>query len=136
MKHKIILLVEDDHLDIESVKRELKKLEIPHTLHVLHNGVEAVAKITGDFFHKAEFIPDIILLDINMPKMNGIEFLISIKRFYNLKDIKIFILTTSLEESDKLVTENLGVTGYILKPLNFNEKLSNDAMKLKSELLQ
>jgi len=136
MKHKTILLIEDDHLDIESVKRALKKLEIPHTLHVLHNGVEAVAKITGDFFHKPEFMPDIILLDINMPKMNGIEFLNSIKSFYNLKDIKIFIITTSLEESDKLATENLGVTGYILKPLNFNEKPSPDTMKLKAELLQ
>ena len=136
MKHKTILLVEDDYLDIESVKRELKKLEIPHELHVLHNGVEAVAKITGDFFHKPEFMPDIILLDINMPKMNGIEFLNIIKNFYNLKHIKIFIITTSLEESDKLATEDLGVTGYILKPLNFNEKSSPGAMKLKAELLQ
>ena len=132
MKTSTILLVEDDYLDVESVKRALKKQKVNHVLHVAHNGVDALAMLTSE---TNRVIPDIILLDINMPKMNGLEFLGIIKNYYNLKNIKIFIITTSAEEYDKFAAQSLDVTGYILKPLNF-EKKSGDSLKLMEELMK
>ncbi|MES2565835.1 MAG: response regulator [Bacteroidota bacterium] len=130
MKEKTILLVEDDYLDVESVKRALKKTAIPHILHVAHNGADALEMLTGNFNDYEKFTADVILLDINMPKMNGIEFLQIIKNYYSLKDIKIYIITTSAEEYDMLSTQQLGVAGYIIKPMVFNEKRHDDAHKL------
>jgi len=127
MENKIILLIEDDYLDVESVKRALKKTKINHMLVVAHNGVDALTMLTQD---KQKIIPDIILLDINMPKMNGLEFLRIIKNYYSLKIMPIFILTTSSEEYDKLSTKNLGVNGYIVKPLDFNDKKQEGISKL------
>ncbi|MDQ3112359.1 MAG: response regulator [Bacteroidota bacterium] len=135
MKHNTILLVEDDYLDVESVKRALKKLDIAHTLHIAHNGVDALNMLTDTLPDGSRLIPDVILLDINMPKMSGIEFLGIIKNYSSLKNIKIFIITTSSEDYDKAATQNLGITGYILKPLNFKDKASSDTLKLLSELL-
>ncbi|MEO5642526.1 MAG: response regulator [Bacteroidia bacterium] len=135
MKNNIILLVEDDYLDIESVKRAFKKIDVVHTLHIAHNGVDALNMLTETLPDGSRFVPDVILLDINMPKMSGIEFLGIIKNYSSLKNIKIFIITTSSEEYDKAATQNLGITGYILKPLNFKEKASADTLKLLSELL-
>jgi CheY-like chemotaxis protein len=61
--------------------------------------------------------PDIIMLDINMPKMNGIEFLRIIKNYFSLKNLKVYVLTTSSEAYDKSAMETLGICGYIIKPL-------------------
>ena len=133
MKTNTILLVEDDYLDVESVKRALKKQKINHVLHIAHNGVDALAMLTSE---TNKVIPDVILLDINMPKMNGLEFLSIIKNYYNLKNIKIFIITTSAEEYDKFTAQSLDVSGYILKPLNFNEKAGGDSLKLMEELIK
>lgn len=132
MKTNTILLVEDDYLDVESVKRALKKQQINHVLHVAHNGVDALNMLTRE---ENKVIPDVILLDINMPKMNGIEFIRIIKNYYSLKNIKIFVITTSGEEYDKILVQSLGVTGYILKPLNFNDPKSDDSIKLMQELV-
>lgn len=132
---KSILLVEDDYLDVESVKRALKKLNIEFELHVAHNGADAMAMLTTDRVDRPKLFPDIIILDINMPKMNGIEFLSIIKNYYSLKQIKIFILTTSAEEYDKIYAENLGVDGYIIKPLAFTDSASMSTMNLLKELL-
>lgn len=133
---KTILLIDDDYLDVESVKRELKKLKAEYSLFVAHNGVDGLAMLTGNAPDKEKIIPDIIILDINMPKMNGIEFLRIIKNYYSLKDIKIFILTTSGEDYDKIAAENLGVHGYILKPLNFQNTKSKEMMDLLDEILK
>ncbi len=131
---KEILLIEDDYLDVESVKRALKKLNVDHRLHVAHNGVDGLAILTGNA-GVPKVLPDIILLDINMPKMNGVEFLGIIKSYYSLKKIKTFVITTSAEEYDKQAMENLGVHGYILKPLDFKSDSSKDDLKLLNELL-
>ncbi len=133
---KKILLIDDDYLDVESVKRVLKKLNAPHELFVAHNGVDGLAMLTGNTPERVKIVPDIILLDINMPKMNGIEFLGIIKSYYSLNSIKTFILTTSSEDYDKIASENLGVHGYILKPLNFKDKASQDALKLLEEIMR
>lgn len=136
MKQKTILLVEDDYLDVTSVKRALKKLNVNHTLHVAHNGVDALAILNGNSPDETKVLPDIILLDINMPKMNGLEFLRIIKNYYSLNSIKIFIMTTSSDEYDKIAAQNLEVTGYILKPLDFdNKKASQDTLDLMTELV-
>ncbi len=133
MKPKNILLVEDDYLDIESVKRSLKKLKIEYNLNIAHNGVDALGILTSE---DKMTIPDIILLDLNMPKMNGMEVLTIIKNYYSLKNIKTFILTTSDEEYERLGAQNLGVSGYIIKPLSFNEPLVGDTAELLKELLR
>lgn len=111
---KKILLIEDDYLDVESVKRVFKKANIAHELHVVHNGVDAITLLTQE---NNRITPDIIILDINMPKMNGVEFLRIIKSYFSLKNLKVYVLTTSAEEYDKNSMENMGICGYIIKPL-------------------
>ncbi len=139
MNPKKILLVEDDYLDVTNVKRALNKLAVDYTLHVAHNGVDALAILNGNTQDGTRIHPDIILLDINMPKMNGLEFLGIIKSYYSLNNIKTFIMTTSAEEYDKVAAENLGISGYILKPLDFSGNRKDDSgiaiEILKAELL-
>jgi CheY-like chemotaxis protein len=130
-----ILLIEDDYLDVESVKRALKKIKLDHNLYVAHNGADGLAMLTGNSSDRARIVPDVIILDINMPKMNGLEFLRIVKSYYSFSNIKIFILTTSAEDYDKIAARNLGVDGYILKPLDFNKGQSQDSLKLLSELV-
>jgi CheY-like chemotaxis protein len=133
---KTILLIEDDYLDIMSVQRALNKLKVKHTLTVAHNGVEALALLNGSNPDKVKIMPDIILLDINMPKMNGLEFLLIIKNYYSLKSIKVFIMTTSGEEYDQITAKKLGVSGYLIKPLDLDSKpTSLDALNLYNELV-
>lgn len=121
MKTNTILLIEDDELDVISVQRSLKKLNFPYELFTAYNGLEALEMLCGNA-DKAPMnpLPDIILLDINMPKMNGIEFLKILRKNDALKHIKVFVMTTSGDEQDRKATEKLGVTGYLIKPLNFN----------------
>lgn len=124
---KTVLLVEDDYLDVENIKRTFKKLQIDPDLHVAHNGVDALAFLTQD---DKKITPDIIILDINMPKMNGIEFLGIIKSYYSLKNIKTYVLTTSSEQYDKISVENLGIHGYIIKPLKTNDRFFYDNFEI------
>jgi DNA-binding response OmpR family regulator len=81
-----------------------------------------------------KIVPDIILLDINLPKMSGLEFLQIVRSYAGLKNILIFIITTSSEEYDKISAQHFDVAGYILKPLNFNNINNSDAAKLLKEL--
>jgi CheY-like chemotaxis protein len=118
MKKHSILLVEDDELDIISVQRSLKKLESEYELHTAYNGIEALEMLRDA---KIGLTPDVILLDLNMPKMNGIEFLRSLRSDSELKDIRVFIMTTSSESADRQLAENLGISGYIIKPLNYTD---------------
>ncbi len=118
MKKPTILLVEDDELDVISVERSLKKLESEYELYTAYNGIEAL-KILRD--SEIGLVPDVILLDINMPRMNGIEFLKVLREDKKLKDLKVFIMTTSSEEMDRSEAEKLGISGYIIKPLNYND---------------
>lgn len=116
MDKKIILLVEDDQLDVISVERSLKKIEQNYELFTAYNGIEAL-DILKDH---PDMLPDVILLDLNMPKMNGIEFLKVLKADDRYKSIEVFIMTTSGEEADRRLAEVLGISGYLIKPLNFN----------------
>jgi CheY-like chemotaxis protein len=139
MKHKNIMQVEDDYLDVISVKRALAKLNVEHTLYVAHNGVDALSILMGSNEINSDKVqPDIILLDMNMPKMNGLEFLRIIKKYYSLNNIKVFVMTTSAEEYDRVESKKLGISGYILKPLDFENKKKDDSglaiAELKAEL--
>jgi CheY-like chemotaxis protein len=125
MKKHTILLIEDDELDVISVQRSLKKLNIPYELHTAYNGKEALEMLTDD---KVSLIPDVILLDLNMPKMNGIEFLASLRTNERFKNINVFIMTTSSENNDRVSAEKMGVSGYIIKPLNYGNSKKTDSM--------
>lgn len=116
-----ILLVEDDEVDIMNVQRAFKKNNITNPLHIARNGLEAL-----DIFKEGKVlpIPKIILLDINMPKMGGIEFLTEIRKHPDLRSLSVFVMTTSNEESDKIAAYDLNVAGYILKPLSFESFVS------------
>lgn len=118
MKTPTILLIEDDELDIISVERSLKKLMIDYAFHTAYNGLEALKMLR---YEVSPLIPDVILLDINMPKMNGIEFLKIVRTDDKLKNLKVFIMTTSSESTDRDTAEDLGISGYIIKPLNYTD---------------
>lgn len=121
MKKNVVLLIEDDELDTISVERSLKKLDVEYELHTAYNGIEGLEILRGNETRPPlDPLPDVILLDLNMPKMNGIEFLTHLRRDEHLKDIKVFVMTTSGEEVDRRTAEKLGISGYLIKPLNFN----------------
>ncbi|MCC9137764.1 response regulator [Pontibacter silvestris] len=118
-----ILLVEDDEVDVMNVQRAFKKNSIKNPLFIARNGLEAFEMLRAG---QVPF-PHIIILDINMPKMNGIEFLRELRSDEELKSASVFVMTTSNEDSDKLNAYNLNVAGYILKPLSFEKFISSVA---------
>lgn len=127
-----ILLVEDDSVDVMNVQRAFAKNNITNPLHIAFNGVEALSLLRGtNGKPKLTTNPRIILLDINMPKMNGLEFLRELRNDPELKSISVFIMTTSNDDQDKIEAYNLNVAGYILKPLSF-EKFVNAVAVLNS----
>ena len=120
MKKLKILLVEDDNLDIISVQRSMKGLGIDYELQVASNGREALNMLKSA---ENPFQPKVILLDLNMPRMNGIEFLRALRQDGDLQQIKVFIMTTSAESNDRVEAEKLGISGFIIKPLNYTDNL-------------
>jgi len=114
-----ILLVEDDEIDIMNVQRAFAHNKIVNPLLIAKNGVEALEILRSENENGVIQNPGIILLDINMPKMGGIEFLENLRADEKLKNISVFVMTTSSEEQDKIAAYNLNVAGYILKPLSF-----------------
>ncbi|MBU2060656.1 response regulator [Flavobacterium frigidarium] len=118
-----ILLVEDDEVDVMNVKRAFTKNNIKNPLFIAGNGVEALEMLEDKIIP----LPKIIILDINMPKMNGIEFLKELRANERLKNISVFVMTTSNEDSDKINAYNLNIAGYILKPLSFEKFIASVA---------
>lgn len=114
---KPVLLVEDDSVDAMTVKRALKDLNVANPLVHTLNGEEALSYLKGEDNKK----PCIILLDLNMPRMSGIEFLQIVKVDDKFKKIPVIVLTTSREERDKVETFKLGVAGYMLKSIDYKE---------------
>jgi CheY-like chemotaxis protein len=111
-----ILLVEDDQVDVMNVKRAFEKNRITNPLHVANDGIEALAML------RSGKIPDarrLILLDLNMPRMNGIEFLRELRADSSLHGTPVVVLTTSDDERDKVDAYDLNVAGYLLKPVTF-----------------
>tara|TARA_Y100000768_G_C23534398_1_gene476352 strand:- start:75 stop:497 length:423 start_codon:yes stop_codon:yes gene_type:complete len=114
-----ILLVEDDEVDVMNVKRAFKKNNILNPLLIARNGIEALDVLRDEELDQPK--PKIILLDLNMPKMGGIEFLKEIRKDPVLHGISVFVMTTSNEDNDKVEAYNLNVAGYILKPLSMEQ---------------
>lgn len=111
-----ILLIEDDTIELMKLNRAMLSLNMNHEVTEATNGEEALELLLNE-----KYYPDIILLDLNMPKINGIEFLEILKNNESIKFIPTIILTTSSNEKDLLACFNLGISGYILKPLKYNE---------------
>lgn len=110
-----VLLVEDDTIDAMTVRRAFRDLKVTNPLIHTVNGEEALAYLRED----AKDRPCLILLDLNMPKMNGIEFLTVAKADSVLKKIPVVVLTTSSEERDVVESFRLSVAGYIIKPVDY-----------------
>ncbi|MHB1091884.1 response regulator [Thiobacillus sp.] len=114
---KAILLVEDDEVDAMTVRRALKELHVGNPLVRAENGEEALAYLRKP----GEAMPCLILLDLNMPVMGGIEFLQLVKYDAALRRIPVVVLTTSDEQQDKVASFDLGVAGYIRKPVDYKQ---------------
>lgn len=113
--YKPVLLVEDDNVDAMTVKRAFKDLNVTNPLVHLVNGEAALKYLQEQNNEK----PCVILLDLNMPKMNGTEFLKVVKSDEELKQIPVIVLTTSTEERDIMETFKQSVGGYIVKPVDY-----------------
>jgi len=110
-----ILLVEDDLVDRMTVERALKEIKVANKLVMVENGEEALDYLRDPTSEK----PGIILLDLNMPRMNGIDFLKVAKQDPAIKRIPVIVLTTSRDERDRVESFNLGIAGYMLKPVDY-----------------
>lgn len=113
-----ILLIEDDEVDVMTVKRAFKKANIANPVFVASNGIEALELL------RKEEIPNhrrLVLLDLNMPRMNGIEFLREVRKDPALQSLTVVVLTTSNEDRDRVEAFQLNVAGYLLKPVTFHE---------------
>ena len=119
-----ILLVEDDDVDVMNVRRAFKKNNICNPLWVAGNGLDGLEMLrSGDMPRDRR----LVLLDLNMPRMNGIEFLRELRADPELRSVPVVVLTTSDDERDRVEAYNLNVAGYILKPvtlMNFVEAMA------------
>lgn len=111
---KPVLLVEDDYVDAMTVKRAFSDLRVTNPLIHKLNGEEAL-----EYLRSEEPKPSLILLDLNMPKMNGIEFLKIAKTDDELKKIPVIVLTTSKSDEDRVESFGLSVAGYMIKPTDY-----------------
>ena len=121
-KQTSLLLIDDDDVDVMTVKRAFKKNNITNPLHVVSNGIEALALLRSDTL--SQVLPGrrkLILLDLNMPKMGGIEFLRELRADPAHRAFPVIVLTTSNEDKDKVEAYNLNVAGYIIKPVTFTK---------------
>jgi CheY-like chemotaxis protein len=111
-----ILLVEDDDVDVMNVQRAFRKNNIANPLYVAGNGIDALAMLRDG---KVPSTNRLVLLDLNMPRMNGIEFLRELRADPALSMTSVVVLTTSNEDRDKIDAYRLNVAGYLLKPVTF-----------------
>lgn len=125
LRHHIeILLVEDNPGDIRLIVEVLKEGKITNHLNVVEDGEEALAYLRREGSYQHAIMPDIILLDLNLPKINGTEVLAEIKNDPLLRRIPVIILTTSEAEQDILKAYDLHANCYITKPVNLEQFLT------------
>jgi hypothetical protein len=119
-----ILLIEDDEVDVMNVQRALKKNSATSCLYRAANGIEALTMLRNNIHITKESNSKLlILLDLNMPKMGGLEFLQELRSDLDLRHLPVVILTTSKQDSDLVRAYEYNVAGYIVKPLNFSNFL-------------
>jgi two-component system, chemotaxis family, response regulator Rcp1 len=126
-KQAEILLVEDSPADILIAREAFTEFKITNTLHVVEDGVEAMTYLRQEGKYASAPRPDLILLDLNLPRKNGREVLIEIKADSNLRSIPVVILTTSHAEQDVLQAYDQYANCYIVKPVGFDNFI--EAMK-------
>jgi len=112
---KPILIIDDDLVDAMTIKRAFKDLDVVNRIDLVGNGEEALEFLRNSNNEK----PALIFLDLNMPKMNGLEFLRILRQDDQLNMIPVIILTTSKDEHDKVDSFKLGIAGYIVKPVDY-----------------
>ena len=111
-----IVLCDDDDVDVMNVKRAFAKANITNPMWVATNGLEALNLLRSSEVPRERRL---VLLDLNMPRMNGIELLRELRQDPNLKATTVVVLTTSADERDKVEAYNLNVAGYLVKPVTF-----------------
>lgn len=112
-----ILLVEDDEVDVMNVRRAFERNNVSNPLYVAGNGLEALDMLRSNKIPRERRL---ILLDLNMPRMNGIEFLQALRSDPDLSSLPVVVLTTSNDDQDKIDAYNFNVAGYLLKPVTFS----------------
>lgn len=123
-KEKVILLVEDNPDDERLTIRALKKQNIQNEVVVAHDGVEAIEYLFGEGKHAGRDLsqmPQVVLLDLKLPKLNGLDVLKRIRANERTHSIPVVVLTTSSEERDIVDSYNLGANSYVRKPVDFVE---------------
>ena len=111
-----VMLVEDDEVDVMNVRRAFKRNNIMNPLWIAGNGLEALEQLREGGVPRDRLL---VLLDLNMPRMNGIEFLRELRADEELKKTCVVVLTTSNDDRDRVDAYNLNVAGYIVKPVTF-----------------
>ncbi|MGB7444439.1 MAG: response regulator [Coleofasciculaceae cyanobacterium] len=122
-----ILLVEDDDNDVFLIKRAFRQLDLPHSLQVVGDGEAAINYLQGretDINREHFVLPELILLDLKLPRLSGLEVLQWIRQQPDLKRMPVVILTASRETPDINLAYDLGVNSYLVKPVSFNEFLA------------
>ncbi len=114
-----LLLVEDNPMDLDLTLRAFNKKKFSNTIHVARDGEEALAWFAR--WEAGEQMPAVILLDINLPRINGLEVLQQLKAHPQFRRIPVVVLTSSREDSDLKAAYDLGVSSYIEKPVSFSK---------------
>ena len=110
-----ILLVDDDSIDVMNVKRAFARSNLTNPIYEAKNGIEALEILRSGTLPPRR----LVLLDLNMPRMNGLEFLRALRADPELRATSVVVLTTSNEDRDKVAAYDLNVAGYLLKPVTF-----------------
>lgn len=118
-----ILLVEDNIGDVRLIREALKDAKVRNNLHVVKDGVEAMALLRKEGAHASAPRPDLILLDLNLPRMDGREVLAAMKQDEAFRQIPVVMLTTSQAEQDVFESYRLGANAYVTKPVDFEQFL-------------
>ena len=122
-QHVEILLVEDSVADAEMTLRTLKRRGIVNDVAWVRDGVEALEFLNceGEYAGRPQGNPKLVLLDLKMPRMDGLQVLEKMKQDPRMRAIPVVMMTSSREEGDMLSSYNLGVNSYVVKPVNFDE---------------
>ncbi len=116
-----ILLVEDDRVDVMTVQRAMKKNAIGNPLYVARTATDALGMLRGEGTGKIDPPPALILLDLNLPRMSGVEFLDRLRADPQLRELPVIVLTSSNEPNDRAAAFRYEVDDYIVKPHSFDE---------------
>src|ERR1700742_4407852 len=126
MKRKSILLIENNKNNIKNIKGELGRLGIEHALRVAQNGADGLEVLTAS---QKGGLPDLILINSNVPKMSGYEFLSVVKSYHTFKDIKVYVIANAFEDYDRMMVKNLGGEGLINTPLSLTAEKQGEAIE-------